>query len=84
MLLVSVDEAPMLEYSFRPRSPRTRARTWVAGYELLALGHALTRERHLLGDYREAWNLRANARRRRQLIQARRARSAPLGLRAPE
>ncbi|HEX3976508.1 MAG TPA: glycosyltransferase [Solirubrobacteraceae bacterium] len=56
---------------------------WVAGYELAALGHVLLRERHLLEGYREAWALRHAARRRRRLIQGRRRRSAPLGIRAP-
>jgi GT2 family glycosyltransferase len=57
---------------------------WVASYELLALGHALLRERHLLGGYREAWALRHGAWRRRRLVQSRRVRAAPFGLRAPE
>jgi hypothetical protein len=54
---------------------------WVVGYEILALGHVLLRERHLLGGYAEAWALRAGARRRRRQVQSRRRRSAPLGLR---
>jgi GT2 family glycosyltransferase len=55
----------------------------IAGYELLALGHALLRERHLLSGYRDAWRLMPRARRRRRLIQARRRRAlAPFGLRA--
>jgi GT2 family glycosyltransferase len=56
---------------------------WVAGYELAALGHVLLRERHLLAGYREAWALRHAAAQRRRLVQGRRRRSAPLGLRAP-
>jgi GT2 family glycosyltransferase len=56
---------------------------WVAGYELAALGHVLLRERHLLAGYGEAWALRHAAARRRRLVQGRRRRSAPLGLRAP-
>ena len=56
---------------------------WVAGYEVAALGHALLRERHLLAGYREAWALRHRACRRCRLVQERRTRSAPLGLRAP-
>jgi GT2 family glycosyltransferase len=57
----------------------------ILGYELLALGHALLRERHLLAGYREAWRLLPAARRRRRCVQARR-RSAlpPFGLRPPE
>lgn len=56
----------------------------IAGYELLALGHVLLRERHLLAGYREAWRLLPAARRRRTLIQARRRRAlAPFGLKAP-
>jgi GT2 family glycosyltransferase len=66
---------------------------WIAGYEVLALGHVLLRERHLLGGYRDAWRLRAAAWRRRTEIQERRQRlvapprrraSPPFGLRAPE
>jgi GT2 family glycosyltransferase len=56
----------------------------IAAYELLALGHVLLRERHLLGGYRDAWRLREGARRRRRLVQARRRRPPPFGLRAPE
>ncbi len=66
---------------------------WIAGYEVLALGHVLVRERHLLGGYRDVWRLRAGAWRRRAEIQERRRRlvsrprwraSPPFGLRAPE
>jgi len=57
---------------------------FVAGYEVAALGHALLRERELLGAYREAWALRAGVRRRRAVVQARRTvRRAPLGLTPP-
>jgi GT2 family glycosyltransferase len=56
---------------------------WVAGYELAALGHVMLRERHLLRGYADAWALRGGALRRRRVVQSRRARSAPLGLRAP-
>jgi len=57
----------------------------IAGYELLALGHVLLRERHLLGAYREAGGLLAGARRRRKLVQARRRVSLPpFGLTPPE
>ncbi len=56
----------------------------IAVYELLALGHVLLRERHLLGGYRDAWHRRGGAWRRRQLIQARRRASPRFGLRAPE
>jgi GT2 family glycosyltransferase len=52
------------------------------GYELLALGHVLLRERHLLAGYREAWRLLPGARRRRAWIQARRRIDLPpFGLR---
>ena len=44
----------------------------VLGYELLALGHVLLRERHLLPAYRDAWRRLPAARRRRRAIQARR------------
>lgn len=54
----------------------------IAGYELLALGHVLLRERHLLLGYRDAWRLLPGARRRRRVIQARRrVASPPFGLR---
>lgn len=51
-------------------------------YELLALGHVLLRERHLLGAYAE---VRSHARRalaRRRVIQSRRRASPPFGLRS--
>jgi GT2 family glycosyltransferase len=57
---------------------------WIAGYELLALGHVLLRERHLLGGYREAWRLRAGAWRRRRLVQYGRPALPPFGLRPRE
>lgn len=57
---------------------------WIAGYEVLALGHALLRERHLLGGYREALALLPRARARRRAIQPRRARGrVPFGLTPP-
>jgi len=57
----------------------------VLGYEVLALGHVLLRERHLLGAYRDAWRRLPAARRRRRTIQARRAASrVRYGLEAPE
>jgi GT2 family glycosyltransferase len=56
---------------------------WVVAYELAALGHVLVRERHLLSGYTDAWALRRGALRRRRLVQGRRRRVAPLGLRAP-
>jgi GT2 family glycosyltransferase len=57
----------------------------IAGYELLALGHAVLRERHLLRGYRDAWALLPGARRRRALVQAaRKVDRPPFGLRAPE
>jgi GT2 family glycosyltransferase len=58
---------------------------WIAGYEVLALGHALLRERHLLGGYRDAYRLLPGARRRRALVQARRrVERPPFGLTPPE
>jgi GT2 family glycosyltransferase len=57
----------------------------IAGYEVLALGHALLRERHLLGGYREALRLLPRARARRRLVQARRRiELPPFGLQADE
>jgi GT2 family glycosyltransferase len=44
----------------------------MAAYETVALGHALLRERHLLGGYREAARLLPAARRRRRELQRRR------------
>lgn len=56
----------------------------VLGYEAAALGHALLRERELLGAYREAWALRRGALARRAVIQRRRTvRRPPFGLRPP-
>jgi GT2 family glycosyltransferase len=58
---------------------------WIALYELLALGHALLRERHLLGGYREAYKMLPGARRRRALTQEkRRVQLPPFGLTPPE
>lgn len=58
---------------------------WIAAYEMLALGHVLLRERELLAAYPEAWRLRARARSRRRLIQARRRVDVPpFGLRPAE
>ena len=65
---------------------RGLARDWplIATYELLALGHALLRERSLLAGYREAFALLPRARRRRAEIQPRRVRrGAPFGLVPP-
>jgi GT2 family glycosyltransferase len=57
---------------------------WILGYEALALGHVLLRERHLLQGYRDAWRLLPAARRRRAVLQARRARRRPpFGLTPP-
>ncbi len=55
----------------------------VLAYEVLALGHVLLRERHLLRGYADAWALRHGALRRRRVVQSRRARAVPLGLRPP-
>jgi GT2 family glycosyltransferase len=66
---------------------RGLARDWplIASYEVLALGHALLRERSLLGGYREAFELLPRARRRRAEIQPRRVRRrVPFGLRPLE
>jgi GT2 family glycosyltransferase len=57
----------------------------IVGYELLALGHVLLRERHLLAGYRDAARLLPGARRRRRWIQARRRIDLPpFGLRVRE
>ncbi|MBW3608040.1 MAG: glycosyltransferase [Actinobacteria bacterium] len=57
----------------------------IAFYEVLALGHVILRERHLLGAYREALRALPATRRRRRVVQAKRVRGArpPFGLRAP-
>jgi GT2 family glycosyltransferase len=47
------------------------------GYEVLAIGHVLLRERHLLGGYRDAWRLLPGARRRRRWVQGRRRTALP-------
>jgi GT2 family glycosyltransferase len=49
----------------------------ILAYEVLALGHALLRERHLLGGYREAARLAGGARLRRAQVQARRRVAVP-------
>jgi GT2 family glycosyltransferase len=65
---------------------RGLARDWprIAWYELLAFGHALLRERALLGGYREAIALLPRARRRRrQMKRGRDGRRVPFGLVPP-
>ena len=53
----------------------------IAAYEVLALGHVLLRERHLLGGYRDAWRAREAMRSRRAEVQARRVvRRVPFAL----
>jgi hypothetical protein len=56
----------------------------ILGYEIAALGYALTRERHLLRGYSELRQLLPTARRHRLEIQARRrlrgSPRAPFGL----
>lgn len=57
----------------------------IALYELLAIGHVVLRERHLLRAYRDALRALPGARRRREVVQAKRVPGvrAPFGLRAP-
>jgi GT2 family glycosyltransferase len=56
----------------------------IAAYELLALGHAMLRERHLLRGYAEAYRLLPAARRRRRQVQSRRRiNRPPFGLSPP-
>lgn len=52
----------------------------IARYELLALGHAVLRERHLLGGYRDAWQLRHAAWERRRQVQQRHRQAQARGL----
>jgi GT2 family glycosyltransferase len=57
------------------------------GYEVLAFGHALLRERTLLGGYADFWRLLPRARRRRAILRERRrgrpGAPVPLGLKQP-
>jgi hypothetical protein len=55
----------------------------IAFYELLAIGHVVLRERHLLRAYGEALRALPAARRRRAVVQAKRLTRPPFGLRAP-
>jgi GT2 family glycosyltransferase len=55
----------------------------IALYELLAIGHVLLRERHLLRAYGDALRALPAARRRRAVVQAARRARPPFGLRAP-
>jgi GT2 family glycosyltransferase len=57
----------------------------IALYELLAIGHVLLRERHLLRAYGDALRALPAARRRREVVQAKRSAGVrpPFGLRAP-
>ncbi len=55
---------------------------WILGYELLALGHVLLRERHLLGGYAAARRGWVAARRRRRAMRRPSARP-PFGLLPP-
>jgi GT2 family glycosyltransferase len=66
-----------------PAGALLRDLPWVLVYEVLALGHVLLRERHLLRGYAEAWRLARRALQRRRAIQPRRARRrrVPFGLR---
>lgn len=52
-------------------------------YELLALGHVLLREPHLLGAYAEVQRYGRRALARRRVVQSRRCASPPFGLRTP-
>lgn len=54
---------------------------WILGYEVLALGHALLRERHLLRGYVEFARLLPGALRRRRELRPRRR--PPFGLEPP-
>jgi len=57
----------------------------IIGWEVLALGHAILRERELLRGYADAARLWGRARERRKVMQPRRdpARRVPFGLRPP-
>ena len=57
----------------------------IAFYELLAIGHVLLRERHLLRAYGDTLRALPATRRRRRVVQAQRAPGVrpPFGLRAP-
>jgi GT2 family glycosyltransferase len=74
----------LMAYKNETAAGLLRHAPWIAGYELAALGFALLREHELLGGYREAWALRAGARRRRRVVQARRrVDRPPFGLAPP-
>jgi GT2 family glycosyltransferase len=58
---------------------------WIVAYEIAAFAYVLLRERHLLAGYRELRTLMPGARRRRRLVQERRAGArVPFGLAPPE
>jgi len=64
------------------RASLLRDAPWILTYELLALGHVLLRERHLLAAYGDARRALPAARRRRRLLAARRrVELPPFGLR---
>jgi GT2 family glycosyltransferase len=69
----------MIAKNDRPRDV-LRDLPHVLAYELLALAYALLVERELLGGYRDAWRLRAGARRRRGPLQSRRRAVPSYGL----
>lgn len=66
----------MIAKNDRPRD-FLRDLPWIAAYELLALGFALVRERHLLRGYAEAARLLPTARRRRAALRGRAGRALP-------
>jgi GT2 family glycosyltransferase len=68
------------------RSSFARDLPRIAGFELLALGHALLRERHLLRGYRDVVRLAPDARRKRRALARRRTADplrVPFGLEPP-
>jgi GT2 family glycosyltransferase len=69
----------MIAKNDRPRD-LLRDLPHVLVYDIAALGYALIVERELLGGYRDAWRLRAGARRRRAELQPRRKARPPYGL----
>lgn len=50
---------------------------WLAGWEVLRLGHVVLRERDLLPAYADAWRERSTAIRRRKIIRQRASESEP-------
>ena len=82
VLILSVDEAHLLERSL-PAALAQEPRPDVVVIDNASADATAELVRRHAARHREAWALRHRACRRRRLVQERRRRSAPLGLRAP-